>query len=535
MLEMLSPYAPAALIGAAFVVFAYRRLLTYLHIFQQEEYDGPRFLRWLLASRSVDTRLSFILFALFALSFAYPTQGIIVAGFMAFAMLLAAWRERDPRKDAKKKLAMTARATRILRLAFGLLMLVGIAAIALRAPPVVSLLLVHLIPFSLVAATWLLSGQEKRIQQTFWDEAHAKLERLKPIIVGVTGSYGKTSTKHILGHILEASGSALITPGSVNTPMGIARIVRERLEPYHRHFVVEMGAYGPGSIARLCRLAPPDIAVVTAIGRAHYERFKSLDTVAVTKFELPRAAIARGGTVIVNDQVLDFAPAKAFADAHPASLITVGTNIASTARVLSVTQEADGLKVVLSNGGQDHTLFAPLYGLHHGHNIALAFVTALAMGVDAETATLALRSTPQIAHRLEVKRQGDGTVFIDDAYNSNPAGFASALDLLPLLVGANGRRILVTPGMVELGEAHEEEHRRLGEKAATRVDILLAVAPERIESFIEAYRSGNPSGTAIRCASFAEAQAWMGRNLKASDVVLIENDLPDLYERKLRL
>src|SRR5436305_13253025 len=98
--------------------------------------------------------------------------------------------------------------------------------------------------------------------------------------------------------------------------MGIARIVRERLEPWHRPFVVERGAYGPGSIARLCRLAPPDIAVVTAVGPAHYERFKSLDAVARTKFELPEAAVGRGGKAIVNDEVLLFADAKTFSDEH---------------------------------------------------------------------------------------------------------------------------------------------------------------------------------------------------------------------------
>ena len=219
---------------------------------------------------------------------------------------------------------MTERATRIARLAFGLLIGLGVIPGRSALPPVFVVVLVQAVPFALVLAVRLLQPQEDRIQKRFWDEAHDKLKRLAPVVVGVTGSYGKTSTKHILGHILESSGSALITPGSVNTPMGIARIVRERLEPYHRHFVVEMGAYGPGSIERLCRLAPPDIAVVTAVGPAHYERFKSLDAVARTKFELPEAAIARGGKAIVNDEVLAFADAKAFADGHRAAMVLVG-------------------------------------------------------------------------------------------------------------------------------------------------------------------------------------------------------------------
>ena len=509
--------------------------MTYLHMFQQEEYDGARFLSWMASTRAFDRRASLVVAALYALSLLYPSPPILVAAFMAVALLLAAYREADPRKTGKKALAMTQRAVRIYRLAFGLLMLAGLVLVALSAPPVLVILLVQAVPLALVAAVKLLQPQEDRIQRGFWSEAHEKLKRLAPTVIGVTGSYGKTSTKHILGHILEATGSALITPGSVNTPMGISRIVRERLEPFHRNFVVEMGAYGPGSIERLCRLAPPDIAVVTAIGPAHYERFKSLDTVAKTKFELPAAAIARGGKAIVNDGVLAFADARAFTDSHRASMVLVGEGEGSDAHIEDVHQGKDGLTVTLAYQERTHVIFAPLYGLHHGLNMALAFVTALAMGVDPETATVALRSTPQIAHRLEVKRQSDGTTIIDDGYNSNPAGFAFALDLLPLLAGEGGRRILVTPGMVELGDAHEEEHRKIGAKAGGAVEILLAVAPERIGALIEAYKAARPDGEVVECQGFKAAQAWMGANLRSGDVVLIENDLPDLYERRLSL
>jgi len=535
MFEAIAPYAAAALVLAGFVPFAWKRLLTYLHIFQQEEYDGPRFLRWMFRSGSIDTRASGAIIVLALLSKLVPAPAVVLAFFLAVVFVVCAYREADPRKVGKKKLAMTQRATRIVRLAFALLLVPGLIGVALALHPAWIIVLVQAVPFALVAAVKILQPQENRIQQGFWNEAHEKLKRLAPVIVGVTGSYGKTSTKHILGHLLESAGSALITPGSVNTPMGIARIVRERLEPYHRHFVVEMGAYGPGSIERLCRLAPPDIAVVTAVGPAHYERFKSLDAVARTKFELPAAAIARDGKAIINDAVLAFADARRFTDAHRAAMVLVGQGAESDAKVLGVTQGKDGLTVQLTYQGADYTLSAPLYGLHHGGNMALAFVTALAMGIDAETALIAMKSTPQISHRLEVKRQADGTVIVDDGYNSNPAGFASALELLPLLVSGEGRRILVTPGMVELGEAHAEEHRKLGTKAAQTVDILLAVAPGRIRDFIDAYKAGKPGGTVVECAAFADAQAWMAANLKAGDVILIENDLPDLYERKLSL
>jgi UDP-N-acetylmuramoyl-tripeptide--D-alanyl-D-alanine ligase len=317
--------------------------------------------------------------------------------------------------------------------------------------------------------------------------------------------------------------------------MGIARIVRERLGPQHRFFVCEMGAYGPGSIERLCRLAPPRIAVITAVGHAHYERFKSLDTVAATKFELAEAVLAQDGRVIVAEDVLAFAPARSFVDRHRDRVTIVGAGEGADLKVLSIRQGPQGTETEVEWRGTTYRLKAPLFGEHHGGNLALAFATAEAMGVAIEDIVLSLATTPQISHRLEVKRQGNGSVIVDDAYNSNPVGFAKGLAVLDILRRDGGRRILITPGMVELGAAHEEEHRKIGSLAGRHVDILLPVLPDRIAGMVASYRKANPEGMVVPCASFAEAQAWMSRNVKAGDAILLENDLPDLYERKLSL
>jgi UDP-N-acetylmuramoyl-tripeptide--D-alanyl-D-alanine ligase len=522
---------------AVALVFAFRRSLTYLHIFQQEEYDGRRFLRWLAASRSFDRKLSLALLVLGAialgLSAALPPPLFSLAA--AACLGIAAWRETDPRQASKKKLVLTARARRIL---VGGMALTVLAAIACTAARQVAawVLFVQLVPLWLVVANLLLLPLERLVQRRYWREAHAKLDSLRPMVIGVTGSFGKTSVKHILGHILEMAGPTLITPGSVNTPMGISRIIRERLDRQHRYFVVEMGAYGRGSIARLCRLAPPDLGVITAIGMAHYERFKSLDAVAETKLELAEAVIAREGAVIVAEQALETEVARAFAARHPDAVILCGKDSAAPARLVEVKQERDGIVVDLVWQGTPYTLRAPLFGLHHGINVALAFAAACRLGLDPKMCDIALRSTPQVAHRLEVKRQPGGWTLVDDAYNSNPVGFAGALAVLGVLRGEGGRRILVTPGMVELGAAHEAEHARLGAIAADTVDVLLPVRPDRIPSFVEGFRRAAAGrGEVVPCADLAAALAWVEANVKAKDVVLLENDLPDLYERRLRL
>ena len=521
----------------AFLLFALRRLLTYLHIYQQEEYQPVRFLRWLVASGSFDKRtsLAILLFGLLEIQSGIQLPETWAAGFVVCSLLAIAYFEKDPRAASKKKLVMTGRASRIFWIAFAILVAVGVLYAQSGMPLLAWAILVQSIPVSLVLANLSLTPYERHVQQGFWNEAHQKLRALKPTVIGITGSYGKTSTKHLLGHILEMQAPTLITPGSVNTPMGIARIVRERLGSHHRFFVCEMGAYGPGSIARLCQLAPPDFAILTAIGMAHYERFKSLATVAKAKLELAESVASRQGEVILHEQVLELEETRAFRRGYAAKTIVVGKAPESTFRLLDGIQKADGIQVKVFWNGNQFTVRAPLYGEHHIGNIAIAFAAACTLGITPEDAITALASVPQIPHRLEVKTGINGSKLIDDAYNSNPVGFASGLRLLNELQVCGGRRILITPGMVELGLAHDEQHQKIGRLAADYVDVLLAVLPGRIPSLIKGFGEASQAGMVVSCQDLSAANSWMLNNLKASDVVLMENDLPDLYEKRLKL
>jgi len=392
-------------------------------------------------------------------------------------------------------------------------------------------------PYLLAAADWLLGPMERRVKAGYRREAEAKLARLQPYIIAITGSYGKTSAKHILGHILSSAAPTLATPGSVNTEMGIARVVREELEPRHRYFLVEMGAYGPGSIARLCALAPPRLGLILAVGWAHYERFKSLDTVFDAKFELADAVAANGGTSIVN---ADAVPAERLderlAGENGQTLTLIGKHEKATFRLHALRQTAEGLQLTINEreGGRS-TLTVPLFGAHQGANILAAVAAARSLGMPMDAIKAALANCPQVRHRLEVYRSG-GIVVIDDAYNSNPVGFASALEVLDELKRKEGgRAIVITPGMVELGAQHEAEHARLGEAAAGVADIALVVTPERIESFVEAFEQAKAADAALhRFAAQADAEAWLKANTRPGDVVLFENNLPDLYEARPR-
>lgn len=526
------PFEPLILVltYVSFMAFAAKRLMTYLHIFQQEEYDEGRFLNWMFGNLAFDKRMSAVLFlAMTAWLFTpfFVSAFIVVAGFAGLAYI-----ERDPRKVSKKKLAMTQRAARIYFIAL-CLSLFSSLWIAFMPLPLFWLAPVQLLPFALVVANVLLAPFEKNVQKKFHDEAYAKIRRVKPTVIGVTGSFGKTSVKHILGHILQSAAPTLVTPGSVNTPMGIARIVREDLEERHKYFIVEMGAYGPGSIDRLCKLTDPDLGIITAIGHAHYERFKSLETVAATKYELAATVLHNSGEMIVHEKTLAFPAAQAARAAKPSSFIVCGESKGCDLVINDAHQDEKGLDVTVTFRNEIAVLRAPLYGLHHAQNMALAFAAARALNIPADRITTALKSVPQIAHRLEVKRQG-GNILIDDAYNSNPQGFRAALELLGAL-GGNGRKILITPGMVELGAVHDEAHYQIGQIAGEVCDVALIVAAQRIPTFVEGFKERGGNKILLQVPNFSSAQEWLTKNGQNDDVILIENDLPDLYESKIKL
>jgi UDP-N-acetylmuramoyl-tripeptide--D-alanyl-D-alanine ligase len=522
----------SVLIFVSYVFFSARRLLTYLHFFQQDEYDSPRFIRWVLRTVSIDRRATLCLLII---------DSIYLAGFMSSKMtsVLAAISlaglglfEKDPRVKAKKRLSMTGRATRIYVSSLIIGIGVGLALVLTKAHILFWPVAIQVIPLFLVFGNLVLMPYERRVQQRYWDEAHRKLLAIKPITIGITGSYGKTSVKHILGHILSNTAPTLITPASVNTPMGVSRIVREQMNADHHFFVCEMGAYGPGSIRRMCDLASPDLGIITAIGAAHYERFKTLETVAKAKFELAEAVVGKKGIVVLTEEVANFANAIEFVSRHRKNVLIVGRGQTSDLRIISSDATIAGIQLDVEWKGARFVLRSPLYGLHHGVNMAVAFAAACELGVAPEDAVLGLASTPQISHRLEVRRHPCGAVLIDDAYNSNPVGFGNALTLLDLLRQDGGRRILITPGMVEMGQIHDEEHRKIGALAAAHVDVLLPVVPQRIQPLITAFQTVNLRGEVVLCGNFKAAETWLASNCRSTDTVLIENDLPDLYESR---
>ncbi|MES2208214.1 MAG: UDP-N-acetylmuramoyl-tripeptide--D-alanyl-D-alanine ligase [Pseudomonadota bacterium] len=515
-------------------ILAYRRQLRFLHIFQQEEYDNERFLNWFKKERAFDLLASLaLLVAQFSASSALYALALVGIGFIAYT-------EPNPTQQARKTLNLTERAQRLLQLALFLSLLLGAIIILINRDYTAlgMLATLQVLPFALVIANNIFKSHQEKLNQGFLDEAKQKLAIVHPNVIGITGSFGKTSTKHILHHILSSQIPTLTTPGSVNTPLGIARIIREQLTNSHQYFVAEMGAYGPGSIARLCELTPPTHSAITALGEAHYERFKNLETVAQAKFEIAQSSLSRGGKVVLQvDSMRNIHYAQEFIKQHRENLILVGCESSKETvdfYIESPIQDKQGIHFTLIDTKKEisYSVHAPIYGLAQCSNVAIAIILATLAGISFNTAIAAVASTLQIPHRMQVLTLPNGTTLIDNAYNSNPVGFASSLDLLMTLAGNEKRRVLITPGLVELGAQHHAIHRELGVLAAKYVDILLLVNPKRVPTFYQGFTEatfGRLQRLCIPVDTLKDAQKWLDTKGTDKDVILIENDLPDVY------
>jgi UDP-N-acetylmuramoyl-tripeptide--D-alanyl-D-alanine ligase len=532
------------IISAATILFFTRRGLRYLRYFQQEEYNSERFKDWLLEKRTFDTKgTSIALIAALASKFGTGGRMVdcLVVCIMAAAILVfIGFKEEDPRQVGKIKLKMTDRATAIYNLALGLYAIAIILIISgtyfLGAGDsiyiywLVALVLIQSAPIWLAIANAILWPNELKKQQAFLQEAKDILADYQPYTIGITGSYGKTSTKAILGSILEAIEPTFWTPGSINTEMGITRQIRENLKPQQEIALIEMGAYQIGSIAKLCRFTPPNAGLVTAVGVMHLERFGGAENIYKAKCELPQA-IPADGLLVCNG---DNPGARQMAGEYPkATTLLYGLEPELghlDCWMSDIKATMDGTTFVIHWQGKEYPGFTKLLGAPMLSNLVGSFTMACALGKDPDYVIAAIYNIEPANSRLNLRKNGDGFI-LDDSYNSNPIGFASALEVLEVLEG--GRKILMTPGMVELGDIQAAENRQVALKAAAICDLAIVVGDTNKEALKAGLLEGGLAPDKLMefpNRDLALAYLTSPEHRQAKDMILIENDLPDLYE-----
>jgi len=391
---------------------------------------------------------------------------------------------------------------------------VGVGAALGFAGPV-AILAVLAFPLLVDLALVILGPVERALARTFVTSATTTLDRIDPIRVAITGSYGKTTIKGYVRHLVTGSRSVVASPASFNNTAGLSRAINEHLALDTEVFVAEMGTYGPGEIASMVQWVRPSISVLAAIGPVHLERFGDLDTIVKAKSEI----FATSRTAILN---IDAHGLAREADRLATSGIRVIRCSAESPEAdVYVTRDDDGLTVTRAG----EAVAAGVEVDAAPTNVACAVAVASVLGVTDDDIAARLPGLPGAEHRRQVSVSPSGVTVIDDTYNSNPAGAAAAVATLRST--AAERRVVVTPGMVELGKRQRPENERFGEAAARAADDLLIVGRTNREALTFGARDEN--ATLHFMETRDAAVAWVRSELTEGDAVLYENDLPDHY------
>ncbi len=534
----------AAIIWLVWIV---RAALVAARMYQIEEYEAPRFLAWgrqwawLWSVATLVAGGTALIFGLFTLALPINLQRIdIGVGWLVGAILLhILWRPLP----AKKALVYTPRMRRILGTGAVLTLLVTCALVILILTPptlvsaiitVLSFLLApSLVLFLVIGGNVLMGPVEAQIRRGFVRRARSRITTYKPFVIGIAGSYGKTSTKNIMAQLLAPHKETLPTPKSFNTLMGITRAINENLEPKHELFLVEMDAYDIGEIATMCDLVEPQLAVITSVGPQHLERFGSIERIADALYELVASLPTASPAVIYGGESMTALLAERSARAGY-RVVRYGLEneqggpLDVVASDIVVDERASHFTWRWASEGLEFRVNIPLLGQHNILNVSAALAVVHLLGLPvAQAARDAIRLEPA-QHRLQLMPSKGGITVIDDSYNANPVGVHNGLDVLAQMRG--NAKILVTPGMVELGSVEEAENKRFGEHAAQVCNQVILVGMQQTKPIFAGLQENGFSSEHIHMVNtLEEVTATLGQIAKPGDVVLFANDLPDTY------
>jgi len=517
------------------IILIFMKLKKSLHMLQQNLYNkGNRYIKWIIINYkkvflSIDViLLVFVVFLLISNNFVINT--ILLNLLLLVSIIKHVNDNIEDKKKSKKPLVYTNRVKRLL-LTIGIILFVPIIfmyknfSFELGTGYYIRLILIaYLVYFVSLIATIINIPVEKYVYFSFKSKAMNKLKKLNNLkVIGITGSYGKTSSKNILSDILNIKYSALPSPKNFNTPYGLIMTINNTLDKFDDIFIAEMGAYKKGEIKELCDLVHPKYGILTTIGTAHLESFGSIENIIETKFELIESLPDDGVAVLNMDdekQVLYNIKSKCkkiWIGINNDKADFVATNIKMNNKGMSFDVVINGEKVKFST---------KLLGIPNIYNILSGIALGNYFGISNEQLRRAVLNVKNTEHRLELKNAGDIT-YIDDSYNSNPVGSKMALDVLDLMPG---KKVIITPGMIELGPKQYELNKQFGEYIADVCDEVILVGEKQTIPLQDGLKTKGYSEKKIHITNDVKEGFKIAENIKTKNTyVLIENDLPDLF------
>ena len=355
--------------------------------------------------------------------------------------------------------------------------------------------------------------------------AKKKLKKYPNLIkIGITGSVGKTSTKFILNSLLSEKYNVCMTPHSFNTPMGLTKVVLDYLKPSHEVLITEMGAKQVGEIKYLCDIINPKYGILTSVGSQHLATFGSLENIEKTKNELI-LSLPQDGIAVFNG---DNAPClKLYEKCEKEKMLVSTTDEKANVYAKNIDLSEKGINFDLVIENKVINCKTKLLGTHNLQNILMCAGLAHELGLTLEQIKIGIAKLEPINHRLELKKE-NGLIILDDSFNSSVEGSNSALDVLKLF--KNGKKIIVTPGIVELGQMEKEANFNFGAKIAEVCDYVIIVNQVNKESIYNGLLSKNfDESKIIYAISLVDAKLKIKELATKGDIILFENDLPDNY------
>ena len=512
------------------LIFTIFKTKKSFHMLQQNYYDlDNRYFKWILTNISKIAYESDILFVLIMCTLFFGIGVTIGAFIILYGIIFISYRKK--KVVAKKPLVVTAR---IKRLSFTVFLMYFIMII----PFVVNFnydnlvycylllgLATYLNYFVVMTANVINKPVEKCVYFYYRFKAVKKLKAMNIPVVGITGSYGKTSSKNIINDILNVKLNSFATPKSFNTPYGLINSINNYLDKFNDIFLAEMGAFKIGEIKQNCKLVKPKYGIITTIGEAHLESFGSRDNIMKGKFELVESLPKDGLAILNGDDEYQLK----YNIKNKCGVKWIGIDnkdVDLYATNIKLSGNGTTFDCVFKGDKNKYTFKTKLLGKHNVYNILAGILLGKELGLKIEELQRGVSSIKTIEHRLELKKYGNINI-IDDAYNSNPVGSKMAVEVLGLM---EGTKIIVTPGMIELGDKQYELNHKFGEYISKVCDYVILIGEKQTKPIYDGLIENKYDKKKVFVLNdVRDAFPLMNKLSDNSTYVLLENDLPDLF------
>lgn len=511
-----------------------------LHMLQQNRYNrGYRYIKWILKNYKenfINMKLLFIVFLL--TNFNNNLNNLSSYLFILICLFTTYVFITERKKETYKlPLKYTARIKRLMisntlfHIIFCLLMILIFNEKNMSNYYLILGILSYFNLFIILFINFINRPVEKIVGKHFENQAKNKLASMTNMdVIGITGSYGKTSTKNVLYDILNIKYNVFKTPANYNTPFGLMLTINNQLDIYNDFFIAEMGACKKGEIKELCDLVHPKYAILTRVGLAHLETFGSEKIIQQTKFELIESLPSDGVGILNGDDEKQLS----YKIKNNCKILWIGIdnkNVDCYAKNLELTYKGTKFKVKFKKEKEEYEFETKLLGRNNIYNILAGIALGRELGISIKDLQKAVKRVEPVEHRLSMTKYYDINI-IDDAYNSNPMGCKMALEVLNMMPG---KHIIVTPGMIEVGSKEYEVNKEFGRQIADNTDEVILIGKEKTKPIYEGLIEKNYSKDKIHILNDVMDAFPLMLQIKQKDTyVLLENDLPDSFNEKIR-